>query len=126
MQKFNKSFIPGKTAIQVIGDPDGPFVWRTVTEVHETKNWIKVEGLVGSFQRGHVNAFTNSKSAAKMNDLENFRTEGSSLFEKQADGAFLHVYRNDRLRSKEALIEAYRLRDAFYFGATKNDLAQTN
>jgi hypothetical protein len=33
--------------------------WYVVKEVHDTRNWIKVSGLDGSFQRGHVAHFSN-------------------------------------------------------------------
>lgn len=35
--------------------------WYIVKEIHATRQWIKVEGLVGSFQTGHVEKFSNKK-----------------------------------------------------------------
>lgn len=36
--------------------------WRTVKAIHRTRKWIQIDGLVGSFQRGHIEKFTNRKS----------------------------------------------------------------
>ena len=55
MKKFNKLFKVG-TKVIISGE------WYSVTEVHETRNWIKVDGLDGSFQRGHVAKFSNKDS----------------------------------------------------------------
>jgi hypothetical protein len=35
--------------------------WFEVSHVHETRFWIKVKGLEGSFQKGHIVCFTNYK-----------------------------------------------------------------
>lgn len=55
MKKFNKLFVAGQTKVQLSGE----YGFRLVKEVHETRNWIKVDGLCGSFQRGHIITFTN-------------------------------------------------------------------
>jgi len=55
MTKFSKSFVANKTRVVVFGHA----VSSVVTEIHETRNWIKVQGLMGSFQRGHIQSFTN-------------------------------------------------------------------
>lgn len=55
MKKFNKSFVSGQTKVQLSGE----YGYRMVKEVNETRNLIKVDGLSGSFQRGHIITFTN-------------------------------------------------------------------
>jgi hypothetical protein len=35
--------------------------WFTVESVHVTKKWIEVNGLVGSFQNGHILNFKNDQ-----------------------------------------------------------------
>lgn len=58
MKKFNKLFVEGKTKVQLSGE----YGYRVVKSVHETKNWIEVAGLIGSFQRHHVVSFTNKSN----------------------------------------------------------------
>ena len=55
MKKFNSLFKAGQTKVQVQGE----YGYRKVAEIHETRKWIKVEGLAGSFQRAHIVAFSN-------------------------------------------------------------------
>lgn len=41
-------------------------------------------------------------------ETEKYRVEGTSLFEYDAESnAYIHCYRNDLLKTKEALIKAY-------------------
>ena len=35
--------------------------WYKVKSVHESRKWIDLEGLVGSFQAGHIASFRNIK-----------------------------------------------------------------
>lgn len=58
--KFNKLFKVG-TKVKVF-DREG---WWTVKSVHSTRQWVELEGLVGSFQRGHIEKFTNRKIKGK-------------------------------------------------------------
>ncbi len=53
MKKFNKQFNTTTTSVKIEGD------WYKVSEIHDTRFWIKVKGLAGSFQRGHIKKFTN-------------------------------------------------------------------
>lgn len=55
MKKFNKNIKENQTRVQI----DGQTGWHLVTEVHETRRWVKVDGLAGSFQRVHVTKYTN-------------------------------------------------------------------
>lgn len=55
MKKFNRLFIAGQTQVQVSG-VEG---WRLIKEIHVTRNWIRIEGIEGLFQRDHVTKFTN-------------------------------------------------------------------
>lgn len=57
MKKFNKQF---KIGTKVILDHDKKN-WVEITEIHETRNWIKTNVWSGSFQRNHVLKFSNKK-----------------------------------------------------------------
>lgn len=57
MKKFNKLFKENKTKVKL----EGLSGMHTVKEVNETRNLIKVHGYVGSFQRAHVEKFTNAQ-----------------------------------------------------------------
>jgi hypothetical protein len=48
MIKFKKSIIANKSKVLINGKE------YTVKNVHETRNWIQVHGIIGSFQTGHV------------------------------------------------------------------------
>jgi len=53
MLKFDKRIKPGtKVLVKNWG-------WKVVEEIHETRKWIRIVGLVGSFQRDDVLKFTN-------------------------------------------------------------------
>ena len=53
MKRFDKRVVIGtKVLLEGID-------WRVVKKVHDTRKWVEIEGLVGSFQRGHVLKFTN-------------------------------------------------------------------
>lgn len=54
MKKFNKSFKIG-TLVQLPGE----YGYRRISEIHETRKWIKIENLSGSFQRDHIITFSN-------------------------------------------------------------------
>ncbi len=54
MKKFNRLFKAG-TKVWVFGRE----CWYTVKSVHPTRYWIELEELVGSFQRDHIEKFTN-------------------------------------------------------------------
>jgi len=50
-------FVPG-TKVQLFGHK----YWCTVKSVHPTRQWIELEELIGSFQRGHIEKFTNKNT----------------------------------------------------------------
>ena len=56
LRKFNKLFNSITTKVE-INDK-----LYEVKEVHASRQWIKVHGLNGSFQRGHINKFTNKEA----------------------------------------------------------------
>ena len=56
MKKFDKRF---KIGTRVKIDYDDSF-WKIQT-IHETRKWVTLEGLGGSFQRGHILTFTNKE-----------------------------------------------------------------
>ena len=53
MRKFNRLFIAEKTKVKFNGK------WYLIKEVHETRKWVKLHGLEGSFQREHFTHCTN-------------------------------------------------------------------
>jgi hypothetical protein len=53
MQKFNILFKKG-TKVLLLG-----LGWQVVKTVHGSRNWVELEGIMGSFQRGHVLKFSN-------------------------------------------------------------------
>ncbi len=36
--------------------------WKVVEEIHPTRKWVRIVGLVGSFQRSDVLKFTNKRT----------------------------------------------------------------
>ena len=36
--------------------------WKVVEEIHSTRKWVRIVGLVGSFQRSDVLKFTNKRT----------------------------------------------------------------
>ena len=54
MKKFDKRIKIGTKVLL-----EGQTQWLEVIDIHETRKWIKVEGLAGEFQRGHVLKFSN-------------------------------------------------------------------
>ncbi len=59
LERFDKRVRPGT---MVLLENWG---WRIVKTVHETRKWVEIEGLVGSFQRGDVLKFSNTKKLVK-------------------------------------------------------------
>ena len=55
MKKFNCLFIPKKTRVKIAGIRG----WWLVESIHSTRNWIKIKGRCGSFQRVDIQNFTN-------------------------------------------------------------------
>lgn len=57
MKKFDKRVKPGtKVLVKNWG-------WKVVEEIHETRKWVRIVGLVGSFQREDVLKFTNKRTS---------------------------------------------------------------
>ena len=53
MKKFDKRVKAGtRVFVEGLG-------WVVVKTVHETRKWVQIEGIVGSFQRRHILKFTN-------------------------------------------------------------------
>lgn len=56
MRAFNRLFKIGTKVLLDSGDGK----WHTITEIHETRKWIKVENNYGgSWQRNQIVRFTN-------------------------------------------------------------------
>jgi len=82
MKKFNKSFSLS-TKVQLPGE----YGYRAIKEIHETRNWIKIEGFEGSFQRANIIAWTNKQDAEifpTINDLYTTDQYGS-VYERRSD-----------------------------------------
>jgi len=48
MEFFEKEVVVGDYVLLDIGS------WAKIKEIHETRNWVKVEGWEGSWQRKHA------------------------------------------------------------------------
>ena len=83
MKKFNSLFVAGQTKVQLPGE----YGYRLVKEVHDTRNWIKVDGIEGSFQRDHINAFTNKANIEMFPALDDlYITDATgSVYERRDD-----------------------------------------
>ena len=57
MKKFNKLFQANKTSVKIYGHSE----LFLVTQIESHRKLIKIKGLLGSFQRGDVERFTNVK-----------------------------------------------------------------
>lgn len=55
IKKFNKKIVANQTKVRLINDEN----WYLVKEVHESRNWIKIYDVCGSFQRDDIEKFTN-------------------------------------------------------------------
>lgn len=58
MKKFDKRFKHG-TRVKIVGSDS----FYKIQTIHETRQWITLVGLVGSFQRGHISTFNNKEVA---------------------------------------------------------------
>jgi len=58
MRKFDKRFSVGTFAMR-----EDEKVFRKVSSIHSSRQWITLEGLGGWFQRGHICNFTNKEVA---------------------------------------------------------------
>jgi len=56
MRIFNMSFQPEHTKV-LINDE-----WYVVSEVHDSRQWIKVHGSNELFQRNHISKFSNKEA----------------------------------------------------------------
>ena len=55
MKKFDVRVRPGTRVLT------GYWGWRIVEEVDETRYWVKLAGMVGSFNRSDIVRFSNKK-----------------------------------------------------------------
>lgn len=60
MKKFNKLFQANKTLVKIYGHSE----LFLVTKIESHRKLIKINGLVGSFQRADVERFTNKEVTA--------------------------------------------------------------
>tara|TARA_R110002033_G_scaffold171199_1_gene218048 strand:+ start:20111 stop:20431 length:321 start_codon:yes stop_codon:yes gene_type:complete len=83
MKKFNSTFCVETTKVQMPGE----YGFRRIKEIHETRNWIKVEGYACSFQRGDIIAFTNKDSAEMFPALDDLymTDQYGSVYERGSD-----------------------------------------
>jgi hypothetical protein len=61
MEKFNAQVKLG-TAVKIRG-LDG---WYSISSVHDSRQWVTVHGLMGSFQKGSVEKFTNNHEVSRV------------------------------------------------------------
>jgi len=62
MKKFDKRFKIGTRVKLVEYNPvDSPDIWRKIKTIHETRKWVALEGLGGSWQRASIKRFTNKE-----------------------------------------------------------------
>jgi hypothetical protein len=55
MKRFSKQFKAGQTRVKLAGMSE----WQEVSSIHETRLWINIAGLIGSFQRDDIKHYTN-------------------------------------------------------------------
>lgn len=81
MKKFNSLFVANQTKVQLPGE----YGYRLVKEIHPSRQWIKIHGLDGSFQRGHINCFSNKSELEMFPALEDKYTSDQygSVYERE-------------------------------------------
>lgn len=85
MKKFNKLFVAHQTKVQLPSE----YGYRLVTEIHKSRKWIKIDGLVGDFQREHILSFTNKPDVGMFPSLDDlYRVESGSVYEKRSDACY--------------------------------------
>jgi|GEM_PF-4497794 len=85
MKKFNKLFT-NDTLVRVAGEAG----YRKVKSIHDSRKLIEIDGLVGSFQRGHIAAFTNKSNVAMYPSIDDLYTTDAcgSVYERKADANY--------------------------------------
>ena len=58
MRKFDKRFNTKTTSVKICGRVG----WWKVRKINDTRINVQLRGLSGSFQRGHIERFTNKTS----------------------------------------------------------------
>ena len=103
MKKFNRNYVAGQTKVQLSGE----YGYRLVSDVDSTRNWIKVEGLTGSFQVGHVNTYTNKSDVNMYPAVEDMYTSDQygSVY-KRGENANIFVGKLNG-RSLKRFVEEY-------------------
>ena len=79
MKKFNKN-VTTSTRVRLPGEAG----FRSIKDIHNSRQWIEIAGLEGSFQLGHIKQFTNKGKAPSYPALDDiYRIEGfDSVFKK--------------------------------------------
>lgn len=80
MKKFNSLFKAGETKVKVSGE----YGFRTIKSVHDTRQRIEIDGLMGSFQRDDIIEFTNKNSVEMYPALDDLYTtdQYGSVYER--------------------------------------------
>ena len=83
MKQFNKN-VSLETKVQLPGE----YGYRNIKEIHDTRNWIKIEGIEGSFQIGHILGYTNKSNVEMYPALDDLYTtdQYGAVYERRADG----------------------------------------
>jgi len=84
MKKFNKLFNIETTKVQIAGE----YGFRKVNDIHDTRKWIKVDGIDGFFQRDDVIEFTNTRDVDMYPAIEDlyYWDNCGSVFERTING----------------------------------------
>ena len=104
MKTFNRSFKIG-TKVMLTGE----YGYREIVEINDTRVNIKVKGLGGSFQRGHVIKFTNRENVEMYPAAEDLfitdqygsvyeRGSSENVFVGKLNGRSLKVFVSDMKR----------------------------
>ena len=85
MRKSNKLFTES-TKVQVAGE----YGYRNIASIHSSRQWIRVDGIEGSHQRGHIAAFTNAETPEMYPALEDLyiTDQYGSVFERAYDANY--------------------------------------
>ena len=100
MKKFNKAFNTDTTYVKFFGSKQ----FHKVSNINDTRVNIQVAGLGGSFQRGHVETFTNKIKNAPSPRMkkEQYRIENGNIYEYNKDSnAYIFYAKTYALTKKE-------------------------
>ena len=82
MKKFNKLFTT-ETKVIIAGE----YGYRFVKSINDSRTLIEVDGVCGSFQRGHIITFTNKANVEMYPALDDLYVtdQYDSVYERKSD-----------------------------------------